>query len=103
MKKEPQKYGWGGARPSAGRRQKTGNADCMTLSAHVTKTLASALKEAAEEEGVSLSLKVTEILNDWIDHQYDEIEQPDPDPLAVAINRLADVLERITSRIAPEE
>lgn len=99
MKKEPEKkYGWGGARPYLGRRQKTGAADCMTLSAHVPTTLVNALKEAAEDEGVSLSSKVTEILNDWIDHQNDEPDQPEPDALAAAVNRLADVIEKIVNR-----
>ena len=101
MKNEPQKkYGWGGARTSSGRRQKTGAADCMTLSAHVPTTLVNALKEAAEDEGVSLSSKVTEILNDWIDHQNDEPEKPEPDARTQALNRLADALEKIVERVS---
>ena len=101
MKNEPEKkYGWGGARPYSGRRQKTGAADCMTLSAHVPKSLVDDLKEAASEEGVSLSSKITEILTDWINTQYDENEQPDPTPdaLAAAVNRLAEVIEKIANR-----
>jgi hypothetical protein len=101
MKNEPnKKYGWGGARPYSGRRQKTGAAECMTLSAHVPKSLVDDLKEAASEEGVSLSSKITEILTNWINSQCDEATQPDPSPdaLAAAVNRLADVIEKIVNR-----
>lgn len=97
MKKEPEKkYGWGGARPNSGRRKSTGkdNVSYITLNMRVREATVDALREAAEREEISLSKKANEVLTAWAN------DQPDPtqDALAAAVNRLADVIEKIVNR-----
>lgn len=104
-KKQPKAPGWGGARPHAGRRRRKEDEQNITLSAHVPESTVNALKEAAEDDGISLSQKTAEVLTDWAAAQAAEPEeesQPDqaPDALAVAVNRLADALEKIVERVS---
>lgn len=105
MKKKPKAPGWGGARPHAGRRRRKEDEQNITLSAHVPESTVNALKEAAEDDGISLSQKTAEVLTDWAaaqnaDNEPEELEpeQEQPDPLAAAVNRLADVIEKIVNR-----
>ena len=94
----------GGARPGAGRPKRKGPAQYETVAAHVHVETANTLRFAAEKEGVSLSAKSAEVLNTWAEAQnknpWDENQQPDtsPDALAAAVNRLADVIEKIVNR-----
>lgn len=107
MKKKPKAPGWGGARPHAGRRRRKEDEQNITLSAHVPESTVNALKEAAEDDGISLSQKTAEILTDWAATQNAadepeelEPEQEQPDPRTQALNRLADALEKIVERVS---
>lgn len=100
MKKEPEKkYGWGGARPNSGRRKSTGkdNVTYITLNMRVREATVDALRESAEREEISLSKKANEVLTAWANGQAAQPD-PDPDALAAAVNRLADVIEKIVNR-----
>lgn len=94
--------GWGGARPNSGRKKKA-KGEYLTVSAHVEKAVGTTLKRAARKNGLSLSKQTAEVLTKWAAAHNPEIEPPKPDALSAAVNRLADVLEKITSRIRPEE
>ena len=111
-KKKPKAPGWGGRRENqTGRPRKlarTGEARTEKVGTIVTKSVMETLKEAADAENVSVSTKIFLLIEDWAAAQTDE-QEPEHDDieqtaaLSAAVNRLADVLEKITSRIRPEE
>ena len=109
MKKKPKAPGWGGRRENqTGRPRKlarAGEARTEKVWTIATKTVMEALKASAEEENVSISTRIFLILDDWAaaqnaDDEPEELEpeQEQPDPLAAAVNRLADVIEKIVNR-----
>lgn len=90
----------GGFRPNSGRRRLKEDERNIPISGSVPESVVSRVREEAEAEGISISMKLTNILADWASQP--EIPDPEETPLDTAAKFLVAILRRAVEMMDEE-